>query len=79
MFYTLYILIVKIKYVTIIICDRLLNKGVYLMDLLVKTLNDMQNNIHCMSSENCYKYSDGWRDGYETAVNQVKEIIQKNK
>lgn len=46
------------------------------MEEMRKTLEKMRESIKCMNSENDYKYSDGWRDGVEFAIDKIERMIQ---
>jgi len=40
-------------------------------------LEEMKKSIKGMNSENDYKYSDGWRDGIEFAIERIEKCIQR--
>lgn len=46
------------------------------MEEIKAKLEEMRKSIKDMSSENDYKYSDGWRDGIEFAIERIEKCIQ---
>lgn len=46
------------------------------MEEIKAKLNEMRQSVKDMSSDNDYKYSDGWRDGIEFAIDRIEKMIQ---
>ena len=46
------------------------------MEELKVKLDEMRKVINGMTSENDYKYSDGWKDGIEFAIERIEKCIQ---
>lgn len=47
------------------------------MEAIIEKLENMKNSVMSMGSEADYKYSDGWRDGFQTAIDRVEKLIQE--
>ncbi|WP_193708310.1 hypothetical protein [Alkalibaculum sporogenes] len=39
-------------------------------------LEELRKSIKDINSENDYKYTDGWRDGIEFAIDRIEKTIQ---
>ncbi len=46
------------------------------MEVMIEKLEDMKKGVMSMGSEADYKYSDGWRDGFQTAIDRVEKMLQ---
>ena len=46
------------------------------MEAIIEKLENMKKSVMLMGSEADYKYSDGWRDGFQTAIDRVEKLIQ---
>ena len=47
------------------------------MEAIIEKLENMKESVMSMRSDADYNYSDGWRDGFQTAIDRVEKLIQE--
>lgn len=47
------------------------------MEAIIEKLENLKQSVMSMRSDADYNYSDGWRDGFQTAIDRVEKLIQE--